>query len=208
MRGIGQLPRKERDLVLAWKAHLENQHDHAISIYRGVAANHPDDKLVPYLAGDIEFHRGHLSDAVPWFERVLELDPEHEYALDHLVLALGLTEDRDALGRLAARLEAARPSPATLHGLANAKGWLGDVSSALEVALPVRGAPPQRGRAERSDSREDAGGGARRGGGSAPRGDSGAGRRRSALLARRDPRAAGTKPGGGAPSRRRLARCP
>jgi tetratricopeptide (TPR) repeat protein len=134
LRGVDRLPPKERDLVLAWKAHLDGQDDEAMAIYRRAVAAFPDDKDIAFRAGDLEYHRGHAREAVPWMDRVLALDPEYEYALDHVVTALGVLDDAAQLDAFAERLAAGPRTPAVLHALSAARAWQGKLGAAFEAA--------------------------------------------------------------------------
>jgi len=134
LRGLDRLPPKERDLVLAWKAHLDGADEEAMSIYRRAASEFPDDKQIAFRAGDLEYHRGRLQEAVPWMDRVLALDPENEYALDHVVTALGVLDDAAQLETVAERLAAGPRTPATLHALATARAWQGRLGDAFAAA--------------------------------------------------------------------------
>jgi tetratricopeptide (TPR) repeat protein len=134
LRGLNRLPPKERDLVLAWKAQLDGADEEAMSIYRAAASEFPDDKEIAFRAGDLEYHRGRLREAVPWMNRVLALDPENEYALDHVVTALGVLDDAAQLEAVAQRLAAGPRTPATLHALATARAWQGKLDDAFAAA--------------------------------------------------------------------------
>jgi tetratricopeptide (TPR) repeat protein len=134
LRGLERLPAKERDLVLAWKAHVDGQDEEAMAIYRRAATAFPDDKDIAFRAGDLEYHRGHAREAVPWMERVLALDPEYEYALDHVVTALGVIDDEAQLDAVAERLSAGPRTPAILHALSTARAWQGKLDAAFEAA--------------------------------------------------------------------------
>jgi eukaryotic-like serine/threonine-protein kinase len=126
-------PEKERTLIRAWAAHLSGADDEGLGLLRHAAEAWPQDKHVFYQAGDILRHRDELSEAVPWFEKAIALDPEFGWALGHLAQTLGALARTDELRTWAARWEAA-PTVATLHGLSVARGWLGDERGAADAA--------------------------------------------------------------------------
>jgi tetratricopeptide (TPR) repeat protein len=134
LKNLDRVPPKERQIILAWRAHLDGDDTTALSIYRAVVATWPEDKRAIYLQADLLHHRGELAEAVPLLERVLALDPEFEFALDHAVDDLGYLGRKDRLQALAARLERAAPNASTLHALTSIRGWLGDAAGAVEAA--------------------------------------------------------------------------
>jgi tetratricopeptide (TPR) repeat protein/TolB-like protein len=134
LRNLDRVPPKERQIILAYKAQLDGDDTTALSIYRAVAASWPDDKRGVYLQADLLHHRGDLAEAVPLLERVLAMDPEFEFALDHAIEDLGYLGQRERLAAIATRLERAPPTAATLHALGQARGWLGDAAGAVDAA--------------------------------------------------------------------------
>jgi tetratricopeptide (TPR) repeat protein len=134
LKTLDRVPPKERQIILAWKAHIDGDDSTALSIYRAVVATWPEDKRGVYLEADLLHHQGHLAEAVPLLERVLALDPEFEFALDHAIEDLGYLGRKDRLQALAARLEAATPTASALHALTSIRGWLGDAGGAVDAA--------------------------------------------------------------------------
>lgn len=120
---------RERLLIEALAAQVAGRDDEALAAYHRVVEAFPDEVRGWYHAGDLLRHRDDLAGAVPWFERALALDPEFGWATGHLADALGALSRREALLAWVARWEAA-PSPAALHGLSVAYGWLGDLAAA------------------------------------------------------------------------------
>jgi tetratricopeptide (TPR) repeat protein len=130
LRHLERAPPRERALIRAWKAHVEGRDEEALATYEAFA----DDKQALYLAGDLHYHRGELAAAVPFFERVLTLDPGAEWPLDHLVNALGVLRRDEDLRRRVAALRAERSSAARAHAIVRGLVWLGEAGEALEVA--------------------------------------------------------------------------
>jgi tetratricopeptide (TPR) repeat protein len=126
-------PEKERIWIEALAAYAEGRLADAVAAYQRAADRWPDDLHAPYQIGDLYRHDDDFERALPWFERCVDADPDHGWAMAHLVEALAATGRRDAL---AARVEAWKGSarPRTLHGLSLAYGWLGDVGAAVEAA--------------------------------------------------------------------------
>jgi tetratricopeptide (TPR) repeat protein len=139
LANLERAPPKERDLVLAWKAHLDGDDSGALALYKKAIDASPDDKHLVYLAADLLHHRGDLAGALPYLERVLELDPEFEFAMEHAVEDLGWLGRRDRLRELVRGWERLPPGPGTLHALSAAKGWLGDARDAVAIARGAHG---------------------------------------------------------------------
>ncbi len=134
LRYIDRVPPKEGDLIRAWKAHLDGRDDDALAAYARVLERFPDDPQALFLSGHLYFQRGEMSAAIPFFQKLLALDPAAEWPLDYLVTALGVERRRSELAQLLARLEAGPRTAAVWHALVRAHGWLGDPGQSIEVA--------------------------------------------------------------------------
>lgn len=134
LRHAARAPEKERLWIEAWAAYLDGRVDEAVAAYARAAERFPDDPHAPYQAGDILRHEDRYREALPWFERSAAQDPSHGWALAHLVEALGATGRLDALREHAAAWAEGPPTPAALHALSLARGWLGDAAGAAETA--------------------------------------------------------------------------
>jgi tetratricopeptide (TPR) repeat protein len=142
VKNLDRVPDKERELILAWKLHVEGKDDEALSRYEAVLSRYPEEKRVLYLAGDLLHHRGDLRRALGFFERVLALDPTFEWALDHVVNELGALGRRAELAERVHRFGSSPPTPPLLHALVRAHVWLGDATAALRVAQRARDLRP------------------------------------------------------------------
>ena len=141
LRHAGRATERERALIEAFAAHVGGHDEAALAIYRRVVETWPDEARAWYQAGDILRHRDELAAALPWFEQVVALDPEHGWAAGHLAEALGALGRRDEL-RAWSRCWDETGGPAALHGLSVASGWLGDLEGARragERAMAVGG---------------------------------------------------------------------
>jgi len=134
LRGIDRAPPKEAALIRAWKAHLDGKDEDALELYGAVLASFPDDKQANFLAGELEFTRGAYAAAVPFFEKVLALDPGAEWPLDYLVSALGAQRRRADLEALVGRLRERPPTAATVHAIVRGLVWLGEWKEATAFA--------------------------------------------------------------------------
>ncbi len=135
LRSLQRLSRRDAAIILAWKAHLDGRDEAALAGYGGILAEHPDDRQVLFLAGDLLYHRGDWAGAAPYFSKLhRELDPDAEWPLEHLARCLALTGRSAELRELSAGM--VRPgSPATSRRLAiKARVWLGDAPAAVVQA--------------------------------------------------------------------------
>jgi len=134
LRSADRLSRRDAALVRAWKDHLDGREEQALAAYVTLLADHPDDLHVMYLAGDLLFHRRDWTGATPYLERTLALDPESDWAVDHLAECYAATQRLADLRKLVAQLTALPPVPARLRVLVRAHVWLGDQAAAVAVA--------------------------------------------------------------------------
>ena len=140
LRSLQRLSRRDAAVVLAWKAHLDGRDEEALATYAQVLAEHPDDRHVLYLTGDLLFHRGDWAGATPYFQAVLGLEPDAEWPLDHLAQCLAITGRVGELRELAARLGAPAATPAARRLAIRALVWLGDPPAAVALARQIAAA--------------------------------------------------------------------
>jgi tetratricopeptide (TPR) repeat protein/class 3 adenylate cyclase len=81
---IDQIPDKEQYLVRAEDARLNSGFEAGVRVLKEMEEIYPDAKEMIYNIGDWSFHEGELQTAANYLERVLEMDPLHERALQHL----------------------------------------------------------------------------------------------------------------------------
>ncbi len=141
LRHLDRFPMKERLTVLAWKAHLDGDHGAAVRMYRKLASDHPQDKYISYLAGDLHFHGDEYAEAIPWFEKTLELDPRNHLALFHLLEALGAVGRGDEAIPLVKRFAEEHPGPEAWLALANVFASSGQLAPAIEWTRRAAEAP-------------------------------------------------------------------
>ncbi len=131
---IAGVPMKERQLILAWKAHIDGRDGDALASYQQVLERFPEDKDALFLAGTLLHLQGDHQRAIPFMEKVLAIDPTFDWALDYLPEELLATGGTEELRQHVLRWAALPPSPAVLHALAFARFGLGDVEGALATA--------------------------------------------------------------------------
>jgi len=130
---LDRMPAKERLLVQAWKAKMEGRPQHANAFYARAAEAFPQDKEVLLAVGDLPYREGRFAEALPWFERAVDLDPAWELALDNLVATLaGLDRAGDA-ARRATQWAELRPGGESYRTLETAHVYAGQFGQAVEA---------------------------------------------------------------------------
>ena len=102
MKFADRLPEKERLVLLGWKATVEKRPEDELRLRDQAAEAYPQDKDAVFWAGDVRFHQGDWTAALPYFERALKLDPNYVLAQNHVAMSY------DLLGKPEEELEAAR----------------------------------------------------------------------------------------------------
>jgi tetratricopeptide (TPR) repeat protein len=137
MRNLQRIPVKERFLVRALSAGLEQGFDAQIGILREMRRLYPDDKEMLFGLGDAEFHSGSVDSSIVHFHAALAIDPFMERALQHLSWAYqGKGMDAEALASAQRWVNATQAVEAYefLAGSYARSGQLDEAMAALEVA--------------------------------------------------------------------------
>jgi tetratricopeptide (TPR) repeat protein len=142
VKNLDRVPDKERELILAWKLHVDGKDELALARYEAVLSRYPEEKWILCLTGDLLHNQGDLRGALGFFQRALALDPTFEWALDHLVSDLGALGRREELAERVRRWRSSPPTASLLHALVRAHVWLGDTRAALEAARKARDLRP------------------------------------------------------------------
>ncbi|BDG09394.1 serine/threonine-protein kinase [Anaeromyxobacter paludicola] len=134
LAGAGRLSPRDATLVRAWKAHLDGRDDEAERAYDQLVAASPDDRELLYLAGDLRFHRSERVGAIPYFQKLLALDPEAEWPLEHLMECYAVTGRTRELTAMVAELRALPRTPERSRVLIRALAWLEQPEEAVAAA--------------------------------------------------------------------------
>jgi eukaryotic-like serine/threonine-protein kinase len=132
--GLDRMPAKERLLVQAWKAKMEGRPQDASAVYARAAEAFPQDKEVLSAVGDFRYEEGRYAEALPWFERAVDLDPAWEPALASLVETLSALDRAEDATRRAAQWAEKRPGGESYRTLASAHLFAGQFVQAVEAA--------------------------------------------------------------------------
>ena len=125
-----RIPEKERQIMIA---HLEEDEEKRIGMFRELLNDYPDDKGILFEIGDIYFHRFDLERSINYFEQALTLDPEFIFALDHITLSFEYLEEYEKMLHYAKRYINIIENVHSYYLLGRAYAHLRDVGSAEEV---------------------------------------------------------------------------
>jgi len=137
MHNLDRIPVKERYLVRALSAGLEQGFEAQIGILRDMRNLYPDDKEMLFGLGDAEFHSGSVDSSIVHFKAALAIDPMMERSLQHLSWAYqGRGMDAEALATARRWVDATHAVEAYefLAGSYIRAGKIDDALAALEVA--------------------------------------------------------------------------
>ncbi len=143
MRNLQRIPYKERFLVRALNAGLEDGFDAQAIILREMRHAYPYDKEMLFGLGDAEFHSGSPDSAIVHFKAALAIDPIMERALQHLTWAYqrkGM--DAEALAT-AQRWVAATQSIEAYEFLAECFARAGNTAEAIKALDVARARAPR-----------------------------------------------------------------
>ncbi len=87
MAAIDRIPEKERYLVRTLDAGLKLGFEAQMPILREMQTRYPKDKEMLFGIGDAYFHTNQFDSALVYFDKVLQLDPGFERALQHITWA-------------------------------------------------------------------------------------------------------------------------
>lgn len=133
VRGLDRMPAKERLLVQAWKAKMEGRPQDANAFYLRAAEAFPQDKEVVSAVGDFQYQEGRFAEALPWFERAVDLDPTWEPALANLIGTLAALDRAEDATRRTAQWTELRPGGESYRALATARLLAGQFLQAVEA---------------------------------------------------------------------------
>ncbi len=114
MRLIDRVPEREKCLILAQNALLEEGYNAAIAVLKENERRYPDDKEMRYYIGDWSYHSGRYGDAIDYLSWVIERDPTHERALFHLAWTYRRVKDYEKMLDCANRIIVIRPADGNL----------------------------------------------------------------------------------------------
>ncbi len=120
-RNLGRLPKRERESIEAFLAFVGEKYDKSLELYLALNRKYPDEKETLYWVGDNYRRLERESEAIPYFERVLELDQDFVIAYGSLLRCASVPGQQERALAFAQRFAGEHPKHARAQGL------LGDV---------------------------------------------------------------------------------
>ncbi len=117
---IDRIPEKERYLVRALNAGLQEGGEASLLILKEMERIYPDDKEMLFQLADRSFHLGQYTQAVDYFQKVLVMDPTSRRTLDHLAWAYQSIANYDKMLEVAKRWVSAGGSEKSYFWLSKA----------------------------------------------------------------------------------------
>ncbi|NIV92427.1 protein kinase [candidate division KSB1 bacterium] len=100
---INRMPEKERYLVRAQYRIVGDNYKAGIDILKEMEKIYPDDKEMIYNIGDWSYHINNYTTAVAYLNKTLQIDPNHQRALQHLTWTYRDMENYDNMLETAKR---------------------------------------------------------------------------------------------------------
>jgi len=138
LKFINRIPERERYLFRATYANLDNNYETGIAILKEMEKIYPDDKEMNYNIGDWSYHLNDYTTAVAYFERTLQIDPNHQRGLQHLTWTFRDMENYDKMLATAKRYAAVSGSGEAYQLLGDAYTQLDQFEQGLKALLQAR----------------------------------------------------------------------
>jgi len=143
LKYIDRIPVKERYLVRAEYAQIENGFKEGIEILKQMEEIYPNDKEMIYNIGDWSYHAGKFDDSILYLTRVLRLDSTHIRTIQHLTMNYQDAQQYENMLFFARKYINISPSDESFTFLSRAYAGLGLYEEGLETlqnameSLPV-----------------------------------------------------------------------
>ncbi|MEE9464671.1 MAG: adenylate/guanylate cyclase domain-containing protein [Candidatus Neomarinimicrobiota bacterium] len=139
---MDRIPEKERYLVRAMKAAIEEGYAAGVATLKDMEQIYPDDKEMLYNIGDWSWHIGDFATAAEYLEKTLAMDPIHERALQHLTWTFRDLEQYEKMFTVAQRYVDEAGSGDSYIQLSEAYATLGDFEAGLQTLQRARESDP------------------------------------------------------------------
>lgn len=130
---IDRAPEKERYLIRTFNAYVEANTEEALARAQDLLKMYPDDKQGMWMVADLSLHAGDYPTAITNMRRVLDLDPEFEVAMEHIVWAYREAGDYDKMLESAARYSKKTPGEDAYEWLVDAYNMKADFDSGVQT---------------------------------------------------------------------------
>jgi serine/threonine protein kinase/tetratricopeptide (TPR) repeat protein len=138
LKNINRMPEKERYLVRAQYAMGNDNYRAGVDILREMEQIYPDDKEMIYNIGDWSYHLLDYNTAVAYLNKTLEIDPNHQRALQHLTWTYRDMGNYDKMLETAKRYVAVSSSVESYQLLGDAYARLGQLEKGITTLKQAR----------------------------------------------------------------------
>ena len=139
---IDRIPEKERYMVRAAHAQIEEGFEAGIAVLKEMEEIYPDDKEMIYNIGDWKYHVGYFNESIKYLNKVLAMDSTHIRALQHLSWVYQDTEQYAKMLPYTMRYVAVSPSVESYELLSIAYAGTGDSETGLKTLLKAQESYP------------------------------------------------------------------
>ncbi|TFH42258.1 MAG: tetratricopeptide repeat protein, partial [ANME-2 cluster archaeon] len=138
LKHINRMPEKEQYLVRATNAIIDNNYKTGVAILKEMEQIYPDDKEMIYNIGDWSFHLNDDTTAVAYLEKTLQIDPNHQRALQHLTWTYRDMGNYNKMLETAQRYVAVSSSAESYQLLVDAFNQLGQLEQGISTLKQAR----------------------------------------------------------------------
>lgn len=124
LKRMDSIPEKERYLVRVHQAQLEEGYGSGLAVLREMQKVYPNDKEMLFAIGDFASHIPQTDTAIVYLNKVLEMDPTFERALEHLTYTYRNKGDLGKMLQTAKRFHLVAGSTHSYSMLAGAYSWI------------------------------------------------------------------------------------
>jgi tetratricopeptide (TPR) repeat protein len=138
LKHINRMPERERYLVRSTNAIINNDFKAGVAILKEMEQIYPDDKEMIYNIGDWSWHLNDYTTAAAYLEKTLQIDPNHQRALQHLSWTYRDMGNYDKMLETAKRYVAVSGSGESYQLLSNVYTRLGQLEQGISTLKQAR----------------------------------------------------------------------
>ena len=133
MEYIDRVPEKERYLIQAQNAKIEENIDEAMAKYQEVLKLYPEEKVALFEVADYSYHKTDYLSAKKYLEKVLTIDPTFERGLQYIIRTYRGMNQYDKMLEYAKQYVATAPSEDAYFELGQAYNLRGEFNEAIQT---------------------------------------------------------------------------
>jgi tetratricopeptide (TPR) repeat protein/predicted Ser/Thr protein kinase len=143
LKYIDRIPERERYLVRAQYAMRDRNFKAGVDILKEMEKIYPDDKEMIYNIGDWLYHLHDYHNAITYLKKTLQIDPNHQRALQHLTSTYREMGNYNKMLETAKRYVAASGSEESYRYLGDAYALLGQLEQGITTFQQARDLFPE-----------------------------------------------------------------